>query len=530
MRVAADGLICGVSAVILRGLLRRERFTTVDAMKAFLVHEPQITDLLAELETAGWIMYMGPVNREDWWEGTEQGHRLTATKIVKRIPQAVGWQLLSQVVDQARTLNVESTRSQRISAIYLFGSLLTGSDDGTVGDVDLVVETVRRAVSREEYDRLRLAEIGDRQVGFGGFAFGSSALKKALVKLSRSISIHDGADLQLPGVRYRQIYAFDAKQDREVPFDPVERFHSEPFMGGDLATPMHRNRFPGRKLRPWPKPPSRTAKCQMDQAQGWLAQHLWQNGAAANEMANRTRCSKTSILAYLSGRPTSVEVIPTVDASLGITVAGLLPAERSIAVTVSVSMGRSIYARVVVVGLEPDTYRRVGRMHYRSARDALFQGIRHDAVTALEAAGRAANAWRDKMKTRIGGLDLEAESYLPVGMGIESTGLPMFDFRPLEAPMRAVLDAIWIYPRRDGRSVRLKVVIDNPNRSPITYCEQGSLGEAESRVLKNLAAPINEVLRQLRQRWATALSGSTAYTVSLTGRQLLGGAAYDDEE
>jgi hypothetical protein len=247
-------------------------------------------------------------------------------------------------------------------------------------------------------------------------------------------------------------------------------------------------------------------------------------------VANRTRCSKTSVLAYLSGRPTSAEAIPTVDASLEITVAGLLPAQRSITVTISVDMGRSIYARVVVVGLEPDTFKRVGRMHYRSAKDALFQDIRHDVVTDLEAAGRAANAWRDKMKNRIGGLALEAESYLPLGMEAKPTGLPMFDFRPLEAPMRAALDALWINPRRDGRSVRLKIVIDNPNRSPITYCERESLGEAERRVPKNLAAPINDVLRPLRERWAAALSGHTGYTVSLTGRQLSGDEWRHDEE
>lgn len=520
MRIAPDGLICGVSAVAFRGLLRREQFSTVDAMKTFFLAEPRVTDLMAAFEKDGWIAYTGRSDGEDWWIAAAQGHRLTATKIVKRIPEALGWQLVTRLVDQARIVNAEPSRSQRISEIYLFGSLLTGSEDGTVGDVDVVVNTARRAVPKEQFEQLRLAEIGDRRVGCGGWSFGPNAMKKALLKVSRSISIHDEADLRLPDVRYRQIYAFDPKQEREVPFDPAEQVHGEPFAGEDLATPVHRDRFPGRKFRAWPKAPSRAAKCQMDQAEGWLAQHLWQNGSTANEVADRTRCSKTSVLAYLSSRSTYSETAPTVDASLGITVADLLPAERSIVVTVSVDMGRAIYARVVIVGLEPDTYRRVGRIHCRSARDALFQDIRHDAVTALEAAGRAANAWRDKMKTRIGGLDLEAESYLPVGLGVESTGLPMFDFRPLEAPMRAALETLWVHPRSDDRSVRLKVVIDNPHRSPITFCEQGSLGETESKVPKKLAAPINDVLRRLRERWAAALSGHTGYTVSLTGRQL----------
>lgn len=530
MRVATDGLICGVSAVTLRGLLRREQFSTVDAMKAFLLPEPQVTDLMVALESDGWIAYTGRSNGEDWWIAAEQGHRLTATKIIKRIPEDQAWQIVTRLVDQARIVNAEPSRSQRISAIYLFGSLLTGSEDGTVGDVDVVVNTARRAVPKEQFEQLRLAEIGDRLVGCGGWSFGPNAVKKALLKVSRSISIHDEADLRLPDVRYRQIYAFDPKQEREVPFDPVEQVHGEPFAGEDLATPIYRDHFPGRKFRPWPKAPSRTAKCKMDQAEGWLAQHLWQNGSTANEVADRTRCSKTSVLAYLSSRSTHSETAPTVDASLGITVADLLPAERSIAVTVSVDIGRSIYARVVVVGLEPDTFKRVGRMHSRSARDALFQDIRHDAVTVLEAAGRAANAWRDKMRTRIGGLDLEAESYLPVGMGVKFTGLPMFDFRPLEAPMRAALEALWIQPRSDDRLVRLKVVIDNPHRSLITFCEQGSLGEAESRVPKNLATPINDVLCSLRERWAAALSGHTGYTVSLTGRQLNNGQGPENEE
>jgi hypothetical protein len=523
VRVAADGRICGVSAVILRGLLRRERFTTVDAMKAFLVHEPQITDLLAELEAVGWIMYMGPVNREDWWEGTEQGHRLTATKIVKRIPQEVGWQLLNQVVDQARALNIEPTRSQRISAIYLFGSLLTGSDDGTVGDVDLVVDTARRAVSREEYDRLRLAEIGDRHVGFGGWAFGSNALRKALLKVSRSISIHDEVDLQLPGVSYRQVYAFDVGHEREVPFDAADRVHPEPFTGNDLASPDRPACFPDRQFREWPKAPSRFAKCRIHQAEALLAQHLWQNGASAKEIAERTRCSRSSVLTYLSSHQLRPEVTPIIDASLGSTVASALPDQRSIAVTATVEMGRAGSACVVIVGLEPDTFNRVGRIHYRSAREALFQDIRHDAVAVIEAAGSAALAWRDKMKSRVGGLELEAGSYLPADKLPKSTGLTMLDFRPLEAPMRAALEALWPHPRGDGHSVRLKVVIDNPHRSPITFCEGGGLGEAESRVPANLTAPINDVLRPLRKHWAAALSWDTSYTVSLTGRQLTKG-------
>lgn len=520
MRLGADGLICGVSAVTLRGLLRRERFTTVDAMKAFLLHEPRITDLLAELESDGWLMYMGPVNREDWWEGTEQGHRLTATKIVKRIPEEQGWQLLNRLVEQARVLNTEPARSQRISAIYLFGSLLTGSDDGTVGDVDLVVDTVRRAVSREEYDRLRLAEIGDRHVGFGGWAFGSNALRKALLKVSRSISIHDEADLQLPGVRYRQVYAFDVGHEREVPFDAADRFHPEPFTGTDLAMPDRPPCFPKRKFRDWSNAPSRWATCEINQAEGLLAQHLWQNGASAKEVAERTRCSRSSVLAYLSSRQLGSELAPIVDASLGSTVASALPVERSITVTTTVELGRSGSGCVVVVGLEPDTYKRIGRIHYRSAKDALFQSIRHDAVAVLEAAGSAALAWRDKMKPRVGRLELEAFSYLPVDKLPNATGLAMLDLRPLEAPMRAALEVLWPHPRGDSHSVRLKVVVDNPNRSPITFCKQGHLGEAESRVPANLTAPINDVLRPLRKHWATALSWDTSYTVSMTGRQL----------
>jgi predicted nucleotidyltransferase len=265
MRVAADGLICGVSAVTLRGLLRREQFSTVDAMKAFLLAEPQVTDLMAAFENDGWIAYTGRSNGEDWWIVAAQGHRLTATKIVKRIPEALGWQLVTRLVDQARIVNAEPSRSQRISAIYLFGSLLTGSEDGTVGDVDVVVNTTRRAVPKEQFEKLRLAEIGDRRVGVGGWSFGPNAVKKALLKVSRSISIHDEADLQLPGVRYRQIYAFDAKQEREVPFDPEEQVHPEPFTEEDLVPTARRERFPGREFRPWPKAPSRTAKCQMDQ-------------------------------------------------------------------------------------------------------------------------------------------------------------------------------------------------------------------------------------------------------------------------
>ena len=133
------------------------------------------------------------------------------------------------------------------------------------------------------------------------------------------------------------------------------------------------------------------------------------------------------------------------------------------------------------------------------------------------------------MKPRVGRLELEAFSYLPVDKLPNATGLAMLDFRPLEAPMRAALEVLWPHPRGDSHSVRLKVVVDNPNRSPITFCEQGHLGEAESRVSANLAAPINDALRPLRKHWATALSWDTSYTVSMTGRQLTKGERSDDE-
>jgi predicted nucleotidyltransferase len=55
---------------------------------------------------------------------------------------------VDEVIEMARVINREPERSRRIKEIRLFGSVLTGSQDETVGDVDMVVLVERRVLPR----------------------------------------------------------------------------------------------------------------------------------------------------------------------------------------------------------------------------------------------------------------------------------------------------------------------------------------------------------------------------------------------
>src|SRR3990167_6431446 len=106
----------------------------------------------------GWIAYAGCEGHIDFWRTVEKAHRLGATRLIKRFPIIEGRRIARKIVEEARLINSDPSSSCRITEVILFGSVLTGDENGDAGDIDLVVETGRRSLGKEEMRRITDAE------------------------------------------------------------------------------------------------------------------------------------------------------------------------------------------------------------------------------------------------------------------------------------------------------------------------------------------------------------------------------------
>lgn len=59
MQIDRESLICGAKPVRLKALMRNDRFITPTAMVLLKLPEPQISETLTQLATAGWISWEG---------------------------------------------------------------------------------------------------------------------------------------------------------------------------------------------------------------------------------------------------------------------------------------------------------------------------------------------------------------------------------------------------------------------------------------------------------------------------------------
>jgi len=128
---------------LISGLLRKDRFDTPTAMNWLGLDEPEVTTTLKSLQKSGWIEFEGTSESIDYWRPGNKGQRLTATRLLKRISASEGRRILDRFVDEVRAINADPTKSRRVKTVLLFGSLLTGSQDGSIGDIDIVVEIGR---------------------------------------------------------------------------------------------------------------------------------------------------------------------------------------------------------------------------------------------------------------------------------------------------------------------------------------------------------------------------------------------------
>lgn len=297
-----------MSAAGLRKLLIRQRFSTPEFMKVMGLGEPAATDALIELEAAGWIAWAHQHDAIDWWEPTDQGHRLTATRLIKRFPIAIGLKIVDQVVEQAARINRDPSHSMRITELYLFGSVLKGSPDGTAGDVDIVCVAADRKL-----EKLALENLKDRELAlfpnagfFERMGIPERIIKRKLRSISTKIALHQSSDLDLRGLEYRQIYAFDVVREQEVPFDAAIQIgrgkHADPVAPSTKSV----QRYPKRQFRPWPSYPPSSVRISIEGDTGREAQHMWQNGASAADIARRTHRAEADLLGFLASRSDSV--------------------------------------------------------------------------------------------------------------------------------------------------------------------------------------------------------------------------------
>jgi hypothetical protein len=137
MKVDRREPICGVRPAVLKSLLRKgyERFDTPTAMEHLELDEPAITTTLCALQQSGWVKFLGTRDGVDWWRPGTNGQRLLATVLLKRISRAQAQEILAQLIEEARAINADAAISSRIKQIVLFGSLLTGVPEDTVGDI-----------------------------------------------------------------------------------------------------------------------------------------------------------------------------------------------------------------------------------------------------------------------------------------------------------------------------------------------------------------------------------------------------------
>jgi predicted nucleotidyltransferase len=352
MKVDRREPICGIRPVILKSLLRKgyERFDTPTAMEHLELDEPTITTTLAALQQGGWIEFLGRREGVDGWRPGSKGQRLLATALLKRITRAQAKEILTQLIEEARAINADAAISSRIKQIVLFGSLLTGVPEDTVGDIDVVVTIQRRMLPAGELLALENKEQADApdSVRYRESAllwWPQTRLRRRLARISSYLSFHPDGDLL--GSVHQEVYAYDLEHEREVPPNGDLRTRTSPPVS-DLESIA--NTPYSRTPRDWPSAPKRAMVSEFDGDKARLAQHLWMNGVGIKAIAARVHSRPGSVQAYLASRaglPNERRLGP-IRASLKDTVLEALPGENYFTDCI-VSISRAVSRRLALI-------------------------------------------------------------------------------------------------------------------------------------------------------------------------------------
>lgn len=522
MKITDDNLICGVRPAILKKVFGCESFDTLRFMRITQIGEPAASEALRCLAELGWVSFKGNRDGVDWWSISMLADRLLATRLIKRFPVSVGRQIVERFVNEARALNREPGRSRRVTAIHLFGSVLTGSDDDTAGDIDIVVEVARRKLPVDKLKALENDELGERVkelTHFKRYGWHDNELMKRLKRLSNKISLHAMSDLEMLGVPYRQLYAFDVLKETEVPFGSAIREgqrHPSVDATDEVRLP------PTKVVRPWPKPTAAEAPVTIDTESALLAEHLWVNGHSLDDIVQRVPRGE-NVHDYLASRagPDSYKELVQ-DGDLDRVVGAFFLDDGVHAKTVEVDFSRHGSRRINVSVMVREDWSRLGGLILIDRDRGRFNALPARFILEVERIGRAAWAWSEKMRPKCVGLNVRAFTFLDPGREPkEPLGRPVMDFRPLRAPMLELLDCLWVGHRGkyDGYDLKLEVVLGS---QPQVYYQRGNWGGEgffRKKVRKAMTAPLLTLLDPMLIKWGDVLEGAH-YTVSVRGEDL----------
>jgi predicted nucleotidyltransferase len=480
MKVDGVKLISGIKPAVLKGLLRKDRFDTRTAMKWLGLDEPEVTGALRSLQKSGWIEFEGPSESIDYWRPGNKGQRLTATRLLRRIPLAEGRQILDRLVDEVRTINADPTKSRRIKTILLFGSLLTGSQDGSIGDIDVVVEIGRRELSESVRKVLEKAEKLSEPAGLNlsdSLHWPEILVQRCLAKVSRYLSFHPASDLQIGTTSYQEVYSFDLQRDCELPPESkirkVARSSKKPHMTASITNDRYT-----RADRGWPSAPDKAISVTIDEEHGKLAQHLWMNGVTIQGIAARLRSKPAIVQAYLSSRAGHSNFRGKINASLTATLLESLPKRRAFSAFLRLSLQPKQEVIIDIDVYSSRAPRRQGRLR-RVGRRYSVNGAPAELLLTLESLDRAAALWFESMRSRIRGFGLEiAVSCVPGQKCLGCASATRVDPSPLKAPLYKLLAQLWKKPRDEyeGWDKRLSVSL---GLEPIVTFQDGRGSDAK---------------------------------------------------
>jgi predicted nucleotidyltransferase len=121
---------------------------------------------------------------------TELGNRLAPQSLAPRITREKADKIVTDFLERVRKVNADPEAVRYVIKVIAFGSYIRDTDD--LGDIDLVVMTAPRAMSREERRR-RFAAL---KAKFGEDHWPGTDLKKRLRNRNRYLSFHPELDLR----------------------------------------------------------------------------------------------------------------------------------------------------------------------------------------------------------------------------------------------------------------------------------------------------------------------------------------------
>jgi predicted nucleotidyltransferase len=173
-----------------------DRPITTKEIKEFL--KWKIWDAAPELVGKGMLEKIG----RGKYRVTKLGERLAVQNLIPRISRTKADQLVAELLDRARRINDDHEQVDYVAKIIAFGSYIRPDADD-LGDIDLVIETKRRPISDEEFQR--------RSEALRVKAEQKPDLKKLLRSRCRYLSFHPEHDL-MPEFPSKVIFAAEGPE------------------------------------------------------------------------------------------------------------------------------------------------------------------------------------------------------------------------------------------------------------------------------------------------------------------------------